>query len=243
MNENKFGQSLKDLRKSQHLTQNDLADKYHVSYQAVSKWENGQNMPDLDTIQQMARDFNLSVEDLLNGEWHDLSRPLANKKNSRLVILGAALIILMFIAGAWWWGQKQSTSFEFKTLSTTCSEFKISGNISFNQSHSAIYISDIEYCGGNDDTKYQTIECTLYETHADISKKIAAAASPAGETMTLEEFLHHVSLTVDDYAQVCRDYSDNNLLLEINATDANNKITTYKIPLTFDETCVKSELN
>lgn len=41
MNQEKFGKLIKDIRKKNNLTQKQLAAKYNVTYQAVSKWENG----------------------------------------------------------------------------------------------------------------------------------------------------------------------------------------------------------
>lgn len=41
MNQEKFGQLIKEIRKTNHLTQKQLAEKYHVTFQAVSKWERG----------------------------------------------------------------------------------------------------------------------------------------------------------------------------------------------------------
>ncbi len=41
MDPEKIGQRIRELRSKHHLTQAAFAEKYHVSYQAVSKWENG----------------------------------------------------------------------------------------------------------------------------------------------------------------------------------------------------------
>lgn len=41
MDQEKFGKFIKEIRAKNNLTQKQLADKYHVTYQAVSKWENG----------------------------------------------------------------------------------------------------------------------------------------------------------------------------------------------------------
>ena len=41
MNPERIGQMIKEIRKKNHLTQKQFADKYGVTYQAVSKWENG----------------------------------------------------------------------------------------------------------------------------------------------------------------------------------------------------------
>ena len=67
MEQDKFGKFIKEIRKKNNLTQKQLADKYNVTYQAVSKWENGKNMPDTSLIKQMSKDFNISLEDMFEG--------------------------------------------------------------------------------------------------------------------------------------------------------------------------------
>ena len=59
MNQEKIGQFLKKLRQKHNLTQKQFADKYNVTYQAVSKWENGLNMPDTALMKQISEDFGL----------------------------------------------------------------------------------------------------------------------------------------------------------------------------------------
>ena len=68
MDQEKFGKFLKEIRKKHHLTQKQLADKYHVTYQAVSKWENGKNLPDLSLMKEMSKDFNVSLEEMFDGK-------------------------------------------------------------------------------------------------------------------------------------------------------------------------------
>ena len=68
MNQEKIGKFIRELRKNNNLTQNDLALKYGVTYQAVSKWENGKNIPDISILKQMSKDFNINIDDLLDGE-------------------------------------------------------------------------------------------------------------------------------------------------------------------------------
>ncbi|MDE6659113.1 MAG: helix-turn-helix domain-containing protein, partial [Eubacterium sp.] len=45
-----FKENLVFLRKSLNLSQEELAEKINVTRQAVSKWENGQSTPDMDTV-------------------------------------------------------------------------------------------------------------------------------------------------------------------------------------------------
>ena len=68
MNQEKIGEFIKKLRQDNNLTQKDLANKYNVTYQAVSKWERGLNIPDISLLKQMSEDFNVSIEELLSGK-------------------------------------------------------------------------------------------------------------------------------------------------------------------------------
>ena len=62
MEQNEFGKLIKEIRKKNNLTQKNLADKYNVTYQAVSKWENGKNMPDVSLIKEITDSFYILVE-------------------------------------------------------------------------------------------------------------------------------------------------------------------------------------
>ena len=46
-------------------------------------------------------------------------------------------------------------------------------------------------------------------------------------------------MNIDKYTKTCKNYTNENLYLEVNATDKNNKIITYKIPLNINENCPK----
>lgn len=230
MNPDKVGKFIKKLRKDNNLTQKELADKYGVTYQAVSKWENGINLPDVTLIREMSKDFNISVEDILDGE-------ISNKKKKKgllifiiLIIIICILIYLLLI--------NINDSFNFKTVSSSCNEFKVSGSLAYNKKKSSIYISNINYCGGDDNTLYKEIQCNLYESHNNSNIKISSCKSETGN-IKLEDYLNKVELNIDDYKQDCSKYSDNSLYLEINAIQKDNKVITYKVPLKLNENCSK----
>lgn len=63
-----------------------------------------------------------------------------------------------------------------------------------------------------------------------MKKKISSFKSEH-ERIKLEEFLQDVTLSIDNYEKNCKEYQENSLYLSINATDYNEKITSYKIPL------------
>lgn len=133
------------------------------------------------------------------------------------------------------WHHNSGKNFEFKTLSSSCNEFNISGSIAYNKNKSSIYISNINYCGGNDSTPYHKIECTLYETHNQTEIKTYHYQESKG--ITLEAFLKDIKISVDNYEQTCKQYSENSLFLKIYAIDKNGKTIYYKIPLSLKENC------
>ena len=67
MEQEKIGKFIKKIRVDNGLTQKDLADKLGVTYQAVSKWENGKNIPDIMILKQISKEFNVNIDDLLEG--------------------------------------------------------------------------------------------------------------------------------------------------------------------------------
>ena len=63
-----LGQKIKKLRTEKGLTQKDLADDIHVTFQTVSKWENDENEPDVSTIRELAKLFGCTLDYLLSEE-------------------------------------------------------------------------------------------------------------------------------------------------------------------------------
>ena len=228
MNPEKVGKFIKDLRTNNNLTQQQLADKYNVTYQAVSKWERGINLPEVSLLRQMSKDFNIPIEDILDGKKSNI------KNNKYIYIIGVIVIIL--IIGIIVIIKLPKDSFDFKTISTTCKEFEVTGSIAYDKTKSSIYISHINYCGGNDNKVYDSIECNLYEKDNDINKMISSCN--IGSNNTLEEYLKSIELNIDNYTQTCNSYGNDSLFLEINATKDDSTIT-YKIPLELNDNCSK----
>ena len=67
MNET-FGQRLTRLRKQRNLTQEELGEKFGISGQAVSKWENDASMPDVSILAELSDVLGVSLDELLGKE-------------------------------------------------------------------------------------------------------------------------------------------------------------------------------
>lgn len=68
MNQIKIGSFIKELRKEKGLTQEQLAEQLNVSRRTVSRWETGDNLPDLDILIEMADYYDIDLRELLDGE-------------------------------------------------------------------------------------------------------------------------------------------------------------------------------
>ncbi|MBR6559011.1 MAG: helix-turn-helix transcriptional regulator [Clostridia bacterium] len=63
-----FNKKLQELRKQRGLTQEELAEHLFVSRAAVSKWESGRGYPGIDSLKTIASFFEITIDELLNGE-------------------------------------------------------------------------------------------------------------------------------------------------------------------------------
>ena len=63
----KIGNYIRNLRKSKGLTQKELADKLGISFQAVSKWEKGDTLPDTGIILNLCEILGTTADKLLSG--------------------------------------------------------------------------------------------------------------------------------------------------------------------------------
>lgn len=67
MNSKQIGIHIANLRKEKGLTQNDLGDRLGISFQAVSKWERGETLPDTAILLDLANALETSVDCILTG--------------------------------------------------------------------------------------------------------------------------------------------------------------------------------
>lgn len=85
-----IARNLKRLRRQSGLTQEELADRLHVTRQAVSNWERNQNLPELEVLMAAAKVLEVSVDEMLYGP-----RPVeqfAGPENRRKRIVTAAAL-------------------------------------------------------------------------------------------------------------------------------------------------------
>lgn len=70
MNTNIISRYLQFLRKSHNYTQNDLAKRLDISRQAISKWETGTAIPDLEVLLKISKLYDVTINDILEPKIH-----------------------------------------------------------------------------------------------------------------------------------------------------------------------------
>lgn len=65
---NYIGKNIKGLRRQKDVTQEELSEYLNVSFQAISKWERGENLPDINMLVALANYFDVSTDELLGRD-------------------------------------------------------------------------------------------------------------------------------------------------------------------------------
>ena len=228
MDNEKIAKLIKEIRIKNNLTQKEFADKLGVTYQAVSKWENAKNIPDISILKEIKRLYNIDIDDLLDGETNNIKR----NKNYILIVALSVLIIVLIIIIIF---SKHNEDFTFKQIGTTCDNFTINGTVAYNKNKTAIHISNIEYCGQVNNEVYSKIECTLYESYKDTQTKISSCDEK--ENIKLEDYLKTIDIELEHYSSTCKMFKESDTYLLINATSKYDIVTTYTIPIELEENC------
>lgn len=68
MNQEKMVKFIAYCRKEKNMTQEELAQKLHLTDKAISKWENGRCLPDLSILEPLSKTLDVSINEILSGE-------------------------------------------------------------------------------------------------------------------------------------------------------------------------------
>ena len=68
MNQVKTGSFIATLRKEKGMTQEQLGEKLGVTNKTVSRWENGNYMPNIEMLSLLSKEFGVSINEMISGE-------------------------------------------------------------------------------------------------------------------------------------------------------------------------------
>lgn len=98
-----FNEKLQELRRRKGLTQEELAEALYVSRAAISKWESGRGLPNIDSLKAISKFFSVSLDDLLSGDEllmiaeDDQKQKEAQTRNRVFGLLDCSMVSLLFL--------------------------------------------------------------------------------------------------------------------------------------------------
>lgn len=91
-----FSENVAFFRKKMNLSQKELAEKLQISNKNISKWENGETVPDVFTIKKIAKIFNVSIDTLVSP----ISKENQNAIKTKAVIPFKSKLYFLFLINA-----------------------------------------------------------------------------------------------------------------------------------------------
>lgn len=97
-----FANNLRSTRKALNMTQQELANQLHVTRQTLSRWENNQSYPNLDTLIELSNLLAIPLDSLLKGGDNPMVTKISNdvrskKRYQRYLIIIASVFVLALI--------------------------------------------------------------------------------------------------------------------------------------------------
>ena len=90
MDQVKIGKFIAELRRRDGLTQEALGEKIGVTNKTVSRWKNGNYMPDIEMLQLLAQEFKVSINELLSGEKLSSDEDFRRKADENVIAVSKA---------------------------------------------------------------------------------------------------------------------------------------------------------
>lgn len=97
MNEKELGERITELRKQRNLTQLELAYELNVSDKTISKWETNNALPDMSRLNDLAKFFEISIEELLGIKKSNKKKKKIGKYIIFIIIFISSFISFIYI--------------------------------------------------------------------------------------------------------------------------------------------------
>lgn len=94
----KVSKNLKKIRTEKKLTQDALAEKLHVTRQAISNWENDKTKPDIESLEMLAEVLEVDIEELIYGEKKEVIISQDKTKQKNRIKITLAVVGSIFVA-------------------------------------------------------------------------------------------------------------------------------------------------
>lgn len=116
---NKIASLIKDSRNNKNISQEKLAEHLNVSTSTISKWENGNRLPDLIVFIELCNYLDINMHDLF-------AKKKTNKRNNKYILLFISFICLLFFVFLYKIEDNRCTMYE---ITSADSNYSVIGNL------------------------------------------------------------------------------------------------------------------
>lgn len=160
----KSGEFIADLRKSKGMTQSELGELVGAGDKTISKWERGINVPDVIMLSNLAKIFDVSIHEILNGKRDEKLNPkivkLYENKKIRYSVLAISIVFLISFIILLMYFCNNFDRFKIYRFDSKSDEYELTGNIYQVGRHYELIIDDFDVY---DKEKYKDFEVFEYK--------------------------------------------------------------------------------
>lgn len=239
MDNDKIGKLIRELRRRNNLTQEQLADKVGVGFRAVSKWERGINAPDISNIYELCKIFNITKDELLSGKLKEKDNPDNKNKSKSKIIITISIIGVFIIALTSIFIYQNNRTYTYKIVSSeTQQDYYVRGFIHFKKDKIFINLNKISFL--NKDFSNTIIKNYEYEiTTGDefvFGYGYIGMVSYMEEPITILEFTEKNKINFDIKTKLSQEkIIENGMKLKFKFLNHNDEIITEELILELTE--------
>ncbi len=246
MNQEELSKLIEKGRKDKGLTQQELAKILGVSNTAISKWENGNNFPDISLYKPISEALDIPIKKLMDIEninIDDDKESLKLKKNRIINKIIITIITLVTIIGTNYLTysrfkreelDRKSKSVKVYSIEAFDQDFKIEGFIIYNEEESNIIFNQFEATDRNqgieEEKEYSEMKITLKINDEVINKQVITD----NKKENINTLIKNIPLKWSDTNNLMYKYDNNinNLTIEISPKEKNKDPKTKIVKLT-----------
>ena len=249
----KFGKFISSLRNEKGLTQDELAEKLHISSgKTISKWENGNTLPDFEMIMQLSKELDISLYELSVCEKvksryitkEDILRIVDKKHLKRIARRKKIKLLILFIIGLISLLSIIFTVTNFNTtqvykLQSGTSEFKVLGSYTKTKDYAVFALTEIIYTGN--DNKIRKAQVIDYDYELNYNTKTIYhnnqfKAIQDKQIIEMINVIPRINILIDSKTHNTEVITaDENLVLIINYKNDKNESFQLQIPINLKE--------
>ncbi len=102
-----IGKRIQQIRAQNDMTQEQLANDLEISRQAVSRWEGGKAIPDIENLMYISDLYNISLDELIKGDQKVSQKIILDSKAKKWHILNIIFFITLLLYIVWFGYQNQ----------------------------------------------------------------------------------------------------------------------------------------